>query len=307
MIDNTPIIIRILNIVVPFTITYIFTKLYYNLAISILFAIITVIAIVFMTKSIFYSILFLILYIWMITNSASNMIHINGIPIKETDITMIKEPLNFLNEYKIISKKQLLAADSSGNSAYSFWLNINTASDKDNFSWFNYWKLVFYRGTEAKNSLIDIDTQYPGFWLTPKLNNLVIVFKHGGNPSERIELINIPLNIWVNITTVIEGRSVSIYINGLLDRTLNLEQSNPNVTDNNLYIGEKKSDVKKYSKFPGYLAQLTYFNYSLTAHNVYSSYIYNKKILDNYEEKKNNNYVTQPLITNSDYLEFKSE
>lgn len=307
LIDNTPIIIKIMNIIVPFIIAYIFTKMYYNIYLSVFFAIITVLAIFFMTKSIFFSFLYLIFYIWLISTSSSRLTYIIGTPISQTDLRKIKEPFNFLNEYKVISKKELLQTDASGSFTYSFWINITTTNSKENFDWFNYWKLIFYRGTEVKDSIVDIDTQYPGFWLTPKLNNLVIVFKHNRNPSERIELINIPLNTWVNISTVIEGKSVSIYINGLLDRTLNLEQSNPNLSNNNIYIGEKNSNVKKYAQFPGYLAQLTYYNYSLTSENVYDAYIYNKNLLDQYDLKRKSNYETQPLITNSDYLEFKNE
>ena len=310
MLDNTPILIKILNIVIPFSISYIFTNIQYNIYVSIIFAIITLFAILFMTKSIFFTILYLIFYIWLISTAALNINKTIGIPLKETDIEKNGEPFNCLGNYKIINANRLLPSDSSGSFSYSYWININTIkkNEKNNDNWFDYrkndWKLIFYRGTEMSSDITNISTQYPGFWLTPKLNNLVIVFQNNGNPIERIEMINIPLNTWVNIATVVERKSVSVYINGLLDRTLNLEQSTPDITKNNIYVGEKNI-INKNIGFPGSLAQLTYFNYPLTPDLIYKGYTYNKKIIDNYEDKIKNNYITSQLITNSDYLSTK--
>ena len=310
MLDKTPMLIKILNIVIPFSISYIFTNMHYNIYVSVIFAIITLLAILFMTSSIFFTILYLIFYIWLVTSSASKLNQTIGIPLEETDIQKNGSPFNCLGNYKIINANRLVASDSSGSFSYSYWININTIkkNDKNTDNWFDFrntdWKLIFYRGTEMSSDITNIDTQYPGFWLTPKLNNLVIVFQNNGSKIERIEMVNIPLNTWVNITTVVERKSVSIYINGQLDRTLNLEQSNPDTTKNNIYIGEKIIKDKNVG-FPGYLAQLTYFNYPLTPEIVYQGYNYNKKIIDNYENKNKNNYITSQLITNSDYLSIK--
>jgi len=310
MLDKTPILIKILNIVIPFSISYIFTNIQYNIYVSIIFAVITLLAILFITGSIFFTALYLIFYIWLVSSSALNLNKKIGNPLQETDIQKNGEPFNCLGNYKIINANRFLAPDSSGSFSYSYWININTIkkNEKSNNNWFDYrntdWKLIFYRGTEMSSDITNIDTQYPGFWLTPKLNNLVIVFQNNGSKIERIEMINIPLNTWVNITTVVERKSVSIYINGQLDRTLNLEQTNPDTTKNNVYIGEKNIKDKNVG-FPGYLAQLTYFNYPLTPEIVYQGYTYSKKIIDNYENKNKNNYTTSQLITNSDYLSTK--
>ena len=287
LIDNTPILIKILNIIIPFSISYIFTKMYYNIYISIFFAIITVLAILFMTKSIFYAILYLIFYIWLVTMATSEFYNVIGYPFIETDINK-DGPFNCIGNYIQINNDRLLKSDSSGSFSYSYWININStginnpnadkSSSKDNNNWFNYrnkdWKLIFYRGNEMSNGITNLDVQYPGFWLTPILNNLIIVFQSNGNPVERIEMINIPLNTWVNISAVVERKSVSIYINGLLDRTLNLQQSSPDVGKNNIYIGENNANKNNNIGFPGFLAQLTYFNYALTADAVYKGYIY---------------------------------
>jgi hypothetical protein len=288
--------------------------MYYNIYISIFFAIITVLAILFMTKSIFYAILYLIFYIWLVTMATSEFYNEIGSPFIETDINK-DGPFNCIGNYVQINNDRLLKSDSSGSFSYSYWININStginnpsadkSSSKENNNWFNYrnkdWKLIFYRGNEMLNGITNLDVQYPGFWLTPILNNLVIVFQSNGNPVERIEMINIPLNTWVNISAVIERKSVSIYINGLLDRTLNLQQSSPDVGKNNIYIGENNANKNNNIGFPGFLAQLTYFNYALTADAVYKGYTYNKKIIEKYEDKIKNDYVISNLITNSDY------
>jgi hypothetical protein len=74
------------------------------------------------------------------------------------------------------------------NFTYSFWLYVNgnnNCINKDN-NWNSYrnkeWKSIFYRGTPINEdgNLTNL-VQFPGFWLTPVLNNLVIVFQNANN------------------------------------------------------------------------------------------------------------------------------
>ncbi len=83
-INNTPLQIKILNISVPFVLTYIFTFIIYNLPASIIFAIITFFVIMLMSKMI--ALLFLIIYIFVIANVASTVNKTLGNPILQTDI-----------------------------------------------------------------------------------------------------------------------------------------------------------------------------------------------------------------------------
>ena len=73
-----------------------------------------------------------------------------------------------------------------------------------------------------------------------------------------------------------------------------------------LYItNDKITNSSKKSGFPGYLAELTCYNFALSPSYILNSYKYYKKTIENYQKKldmKNNNYALPKLITNSDYL-----
>jgi hypothetical protein len=309
MINDTPIQIKILNVIIPFVLTYIFTYIRYNLGFSIFFAIITFFLM--FTINIMIPIIFIVLYIFVIINLSSDYNKIMGSPIEETDISKNNIPYICNKKSLIVTNSRLVEELKGGYFSYSFWLyvngNDNSVNNKNNWNSYRYreWKSIFYRGNpiDSRGDLTNL-IQYPGFWLTPIYNNLVIVFQNGSY-VERLEINNVPFNKWTNYSIVVETKSVSIYINGLLDRTLNLYQSITIMNGYNLYITNDKyaSKDKNSFGFAGNIAELIFYNYALTQTDIYKSYLYYKKILDNYQNKviESQNYSIPGLITNSDY------
>jgi hypothetical protein len=314
LVDKTPIQIKIANILLPVILTYFFTYIYYNLTLSIFFAIVTFIIGNLLSKIM--SLIFIILYVVLIVNQYNIRKTTVGEPILETDVVYNKKPYDCSIVGLTISSQKLPKDLNGGYFTYCFWLYLNGDDNrvKNNNTWTNYrykeWKSIFYRGNAIDNSG-DLSTliQYPGFWLTPVINNLVIVFQNN-NYVERIELLNIPLDSWTQIGVVVQAKSVSVYLNGLLDRTLNLYQNITIMNGYNLYIANDKlaSTKKNQSGFPGFLAELIYYNYALTAYNINKTYNYYKNILKNYQSNltPTKNYSISQLITNSDYLENKN-
>jgi hypothetical protein len=307
LINNTPIQIKILNIAVPFSLTYLFTYVYYNLTLSIIFALITTVVMGLMTKMI--AIIFIILYTVVIINVARQRKITIGSPILLTDIVKSKSPYNCLNQSLTVQSNQLDQDLYGGYFTYSFWLYINNDSDTTDGNWYNYrnteWKSIFYRGNPIDDSG-DLSSliQFPGFWLTPVLNNMVIVFQNGSY-VERLEINDIPFNKWTNYAVVVEAKSVSIYINGFLDKTINLYQPITIMNNYNLYLtSDINASTNKQSGFAGSLAELIFFNYALTSYDINKSYNYYKKIINAYQTgiKSKNTYNIPGLITNSDYL-----
>jgi hypothetical protein len=250
-----------------------------------------------------------------IVNSKNNAY---GVPLKVTSLNYTKTPLDCTVSSSILSvdTKELQKELQLGNTTYSFWIYVNGSNNsvnKNTWNTYRYkeWKSIMYRGDSSSQ------TQFPGFWLTPTLNNLVIAFQYNNSKVERIQLDNIEMNKWINITTVIENKSVSVYINGLLDRINNLDQTPPDVSPYNLYINNEYSNSteeeddgksinplsKNKNGFPGYLTNVINYNYPLSADYIKESYIYYKKMIDNYQinvDKQNNTYLIPSLITNSD-------
>jgi hypothetical protein len=311
--NNIPIQMKIATIVIFFSFAYIFTLINYILPLSIIFGIITFIVISFLLSKLL-GMIFLVLYIVTIYNKSVERRTTVGEPISETDIVHNNvAPYKCIANQLVVTKDRLKQDLIGGYFTYNFWIyingNNNALNNDDN--WYSYrykeWKNVFYRGTPM-NPEGDLSSlvQYPGVWLTPILNNMVIVFQNASY-VERFELTNIPFNTWTNVVIVVESKSVSIYMNGLLERTLNLSQSIKIMNGYNLYLtGDVLASEHKQSGFAGYLAELIFYAYALTPHDIQKSYNYYKKILDVYQRKQyidnKINYSTPGLITNSDYL-----
>jgi hypothetical protein len=299
---------RIIYIIIPFILTYIFTLLYFNISLSIIYALLTFVLLMLYSKII--ALIFLILYIVVVVDKNKKVNNYIGIPFLETNIYKNNQPLNCKNNPLIIDKKNILQNTNNGHFTYSFWLYVNgTNNDLSGDNWNSYrygeWKSIFYRGTSINSDDLSKLVQFPGFWLTPKLNNLVIVFQNSSE-VERIEINNIEFNKWLNIVVVFEIKSVNIYINGKLDRVLNLSQYVSNMDQYNLYISnDKNASPTQQSGFAGSISELIYYNYALTNINVNKSYEYYKDIINKYQ----NNYISNnysfnniKLLNNNDRL-----
>jgi len=302
---NSPLQIKVFTIVLPLIFTYIFTMVYHNLLFSIIFAILEFFILFLINKPLSYLFIFIYIFINII-----NSLHISktlGKPILQTDIIKNKSPYKCFNNNLTINNNNLDQDLYGGYFTYSYWIYLNgNNNDKENWNNYRYneWKSIFYRGTPI-SSTGDLSNliQFPGFWLTPVLNNMVVVFQNGSY-VERLEIDNIPFNTWTNIVVVVETKSVSIYINGLLDRTLNLYQSISIMNGYNLYLTSdiKTSKNQKQSGFAGYLSELIFYNFALKPTEIYKSYNYYKKIIDNYQNNQiKNNYILPQILTNSDY------
>lgn len=291
----------ILSLSLSFIFLIIFTFIFFNTLLSIIGAIF-IFSFLFIIKKI-YAITFIIIYIILIIIIYKRRYLYKGNPILETNIIQNRKSYNCKNSPLIINSEKLPKDLNNGNYTYYFWIYID-GNDWNSYR-YNEWKSIFYRGTPINDGNLESLMQYPGFWLTPKLNNMVIVFQNEGK-VERIEIDNIQFNEWINYAIVIESKSVSIYINGLLDRTLNLEQ-NFNIMNNySIYVASDSSaSLEKKSGFSGELAELICYNTPLNQFYIYNSYLYYKKILEFYQRKidfKKEKYNIPSLITNSDYL-----
>jgi hypothetical protein len=315
-IRNTPQRVRFFNVGISLIFLFIFTRIYFNLTLSIIFAILSFLSIFIFLNNKFLAVLLLIIYIVIIVNKTSAVSAYIGSPILQTDIVKNGSPYDCTTGSLAISNNDLAQELSGGSYSYSFWFyvngndnNYNTNNNNNNHYWegykYNDWKSIFYRGNALTSDNLSTLIQFPGFWLTPLYNNLVIVFQNSTN-VERIEIENIEFNSWINVALVIENNSVLIYINGLLSKTLNLYQSSINMNNYNLYITNDASLTKdKLPGFAGYLAELMTYNYAIPQSQIYNSYQYYKKIIDKYQNNKNiqsNTYQLPSLITNSDYM-----
>lgn len=317
-IQNATFTYKIMTCILSLFLTWFFTYFYFDFGWSVFTALVAFLSIASFQPVL--AIIFALLYIYIIVN----LFHVRkktfGKVFKQTDIRENSKPLsgsmdNDKNKPVEISSSDIPKNTDTEDFTYSFFLYV-TGTDIDKTlpeyknTWENYrygdWKSIFYRGEALTESNKNNFVQYPGFWLSPKLNNLSIVFNNTTSQVERLEIPNIPLNEWFNVTLLKEGYSVSVYINGKLENTIILSQTKPS-GDLNIFIGNdsllstgngctngcagnsgsdsSSSSSPGFGGWPGFMAQLTYYPYILNNDEIMNSYYFYKKIVDTYQDK----------------------
>lgn len=161
---------------------------------------------------------------------------------------------------------------------YTIWLYVN--------DWVNYktglWKHVFHKGSSnsfpppehssqlgaTSSTSNNNGYQYamiaaPGLWFHPNTNSLRLYMNTFKNMNEYIDIGNIPTNKWYHLTIVVKETSLNLYVNGFLKQKNHLS-SLPRQNFGNAYIGLNGG-------FSGFVADLKYHNYALSAAQVLKS------------------------------------
>jgi hypothetical protein len=135
---------------------------------------------------------------------------------------------------------------------WSVWIFIN------NFVYLeDKYKHIFFKGNYdvSGNNGKSFPNNAPGLYLTPNTNDLVVIMNTFENINEEITVPDIPLNKWVNIITRCTNKTLDVFINGTITRSIT-------------FLGVPKQNygdvyVAMNGGFDGYISNLTYFNYSL--------------------------------------------
>jgi hypothetical protein len=180
--------------------------------------------------------------------------------------------------------KEDLPNDLGLEATYSFWMAVCP----DNFMNTNKkWKMVWFRGDDDNITLYK--NKSPGVYLEPTSNNLIITFACENGPDEGNAIIieDIPLSELFCITIVINGRSLEVYKNGLLEKSISLT-GNPIMKNTNIIKGLNGG-------FTGRLYLFRYDSSALIGSTIHSIYEKEKKAIDEY--MNNNPLNINAIIT----------
>jgi hypothetical protein len=180
--------------------------------------------------------------------------------------------------------KEDLPNDLGLEATYSFWMVVCP----DNFMNTNKkWKTVWFRGDQYDITLYK--NKSPGVYLEPTSNNLIITFACENGPEEGNAIIieDIPLSELFCITIVINGRSLEVYKNGLLEKSISLT-GNPIMKNTNIIKGLNGG-------FTGRLYLFRYDSSALIGSTIHSIYEKEKKAIDEY--MNNNPLNINQIIT----------
>ena len=156
---------------------------------------------------------------------------------------------------------------SGNNNAVTIYRSINE-NDGIEFTWsvwifVNNWqylqgqyKHIFYKGNSslAENGL-NFPNNAPGMYLAPDTNNLIIMMNTFDVINEEITIPDIPLNKWLNVIVRCQNKTLDVYINGTITRSLQLS-SVPKQNYGDVYVAMNGG-------FDGYISNLWYYNRAL--------------------------------------------
>lgn len=141
---------------------------------------------------------------------------------------------------------------------YSFWIILSSLEKN------GQWKHVFHKGN--KTSYPD---RCPGVWIHPNTNDLRIYLNTQNDPLSFLDVKNIPMKKWVNVTiTFKQGKTgtntmlnnlddnlpntVDVFVNGLLKSTKSFDTT-PKLNDGDFWIN-------MFGGFDGLIGKIKYFS-----------------------------------------------
>jgi hypothetical protein len=183
---------------------------------------------------------------------SSNQKLINGMINASTEMIVIKQDPNDKTSktlYRSINESQGLEF------TWSVWIYINSI----NMNATTPYQHVFSKGNYGlgKNNLYNFNNA-PGLYISNNTNTMYVVmdtYSAPSNPSNGLEIPDIPLNKWVNIIIICKNNSLDVYVNGIITKSENLEGI-PKQNYGDVYVAANNG-------FNGYISNLWYYNYAL--------------------------------------------
>ena len=166
---------------------------------------------------------------------------------------------------------------------WSTWVFI------DNLQYNNgKYKHVFHKGNDNISSTgLNFPNNAPGLYIAPNTNAFVIVMNTYDVINEEILIPNIPMNKWINVIMRCQNKTLDIYINGTIAKSVQLVGV-PKQNYGDVFVGMNGG-------FSGYVSNLWYFNHALgtaAIQNIVHSGPNTKMVGSNAMTMKNPNYLS---------------
>jgi len=118
------------------------------------------------------------------------------------------------------------------------------------------YKHVFHKGNDSVSDTgLNFPNNAPGLYIGPNTNEFIIVMNTYDTINEEITIPDIPLNKWINVIIRCQGKTLDVYINGTIAKSIKLSGV-PKQNYGDVFIGLNGG-------FSGYVSNLWYFNYAL--------------------------------------------
>ena len=130
------------------------------------------------------------------------------------------------------------------------------------------YKHVFHKGNDDINVTQDpvgmnSPNNAPGLYITPKVNNLLIVMNSFEHMNEEVIINDLPLNKWVNVIIRVSNQTqMDVYINGTLTKR-HILKGVPKQNYGDVYAAMNGG-------FSGYISDLRYFSSDIGTNKIQS-------------------------------------
>ena len=129
--------------------------------------------------------------------------------------------------------------------SYMLWMFIDDFDYKK-----GQWKHVFHKGNEQASP-----NRAPGVWLHPNENKMRIYMNTFQSISNHVDIGNIPVGKWFQLSIVLKQRTMDVYINGFLKKRVVFD-SIPRQNFGDLFVNTRGG-------FSGFVSRMRYFDYAV--------------------------------------------
>lgn len=139
---------------------------------------------------------------------------------------------------------------------WSCWIYITNLKYLD-----GQYRHVFYKGNNNLGSNgINEPNNAPGVYIAPHTNALVVMMSTFNEINKEVIIPNMPMNKWVSIIIRCQNKTLDVYINGTVTRSVQLGGV-PKQNDGDVYVATNGG-------FDGYVSNLWYFNYGIGVNEI---------------------------------------
>ena len=137
---------------------------------------------------------------------------------------------------------------------WSVWFFINDLTYNT-----GKYKHIFSKGNNMTTSVdtkgLNFPNNAPGMYIYPKTNDLLIVMNTYETINQEITINDIPIGKWVNVILRCRNKTLDVYINGTITKSVNLNGV-PKQNYGDVFVAMNGG-------FDGYISDLRYYDYSL--------------------------------------------
>jgi len=136
---------------------------------------------------------------------------------------------------------------------WSVWIYINSLYNSGIDGQYRH---IFHKGNSTlKNNGVNFPNNCPGLYIAPNTNTLVLMMNTYDKINEEITIPDIPINKWVNLIIRCQNKTLDVYVNGSIVRSLEL-QGVPKQNYGDVYVAMNGG-------FNGYISNLWYYDHAL--------------------------------------------